>query len=94
MDLGITVFYRETFLSSLEMGRKALEEMGVEKAAVDRVISRFMTYDEELLRKQHAVYQNEAQLIQTSRQALADLESLFEMDEKESGEEVRSTNLT
>jgi glutathione-regulated potassium-efflux system protein KefB len=43
-------------------------------------LDRFQAYDEELLHRQHAVYQNEAQLIETSKQALADLESLFESD--------------
>jgi glutathione-regulated potassium-efflux system ancillary protein KefC/glutathione-regulated potassium-efflux system protein KefB len=82
MDLGISVFYRDTFYSSLEMGKKVLEHMGMDAASVDLMVERFQKYDHDLLNKQHAVYQNETELIETSRQALADLESLFESDAK------------
>lgn len=82
MDLGISVFYRDTFYSSLEMGKKVLEHMGMDAPSVDLMVERFQKYDQDLLSKQHAVYQNETELIETSRQALADLESLFESDAK------------
>ena len=37
-----------------------------------------------MLRRQHAVYQDEALLIQTTRQATEELKSLFESDALES----------
>jgi glutathione-regulated potassium-efflux system ancillary protein KefC/glutathione-regulated potassium-efflux system protein KefB len=86
LDLGVEVLYRDTWFSSIEMGRKVLIHMGLSQASTDRLIEQFKKYDEELLLRQHAVYQNETQLIQTSRQALADLESLFESDAKEAEE--------
>lgn len=85
LDLGITVFYRETWYSGLEIGRHVLEFFGLQKSEAEMVIRRFKAYDEDLLLRQHAVYQNEAQLIQTTTQALADLENLFESDLKEAG---------
>ncbi len=83
MDLGVTVLYRDTLLSSLEMGKHVLEHMGMTPESASSLILKFQQYDEELLHRQHAVYQNEAELLQTSKQALADLESLFESDSKQ-----------
>lgn len=83
LDLGVTLLYRDTLFSSLEMGKRVLQHMGMPPADVDSLIIKFQQYDEELLHRQHAVYQNEAELLQTSRQAIADLESLFESDSKQ-----------
>lgn len=80
LDLGITSFYRDTLFSSLEMGKYVLGHMGMGPGDIETIISKFKKYDEELLHRQHAVYQDEAKLIQTSRQWSADLESLFESD--------------
>jgi len=82
LDLGITAFYRDTLFSSLEMGKYVLGKVGMAATDIETVIGKFKKYDEDLLYRQHAVYQDEAQLIQTSRQAAADLESLFESDSK------------
>lgn len=82
MDLGITVIQRDTFLSSLEMGKKVLQFLGMSEEQTKDLSRKFVQYDQDLLVKQHAVYQNEAQLIETSKQALSDLESLFESDVK------------
>lgn len=86
MDLGITVLYRDTLFSSMKMGQQVLEFMGMPKEAAKAMIAKFEKYDEELLHRQHAVYQNEAELLQTSKQAIADLESLFESDLKQAAE--------
>jgi len=83
LDLGVSVLYRDTLFSSLEMGKRVLQHMGMSLEEVDSLILKFQKYDEDLLYRQHAVYQNEAELIQTSKQALADLESLFESDSKQ-----------
>jgi glutathione-regulated potassium-efflux system ancillary protein KefC/glutathione-regulated potassium-efflux system protein KefB len=83
LDLGVTLLYRDTLFSSLEMGKRVLQHMGMASQDVDSLIIKFQQYDEELLHRQHAVYQNEAELLQTSRQAIADLESLFESDSKQ-----------
>ncbi|MGZ5278352.1 MAG: monovalent cation:proton antiporter-2 (CPA2) family protein [Pseudobdellovibrionaceae bacterium] len=83
LDLGVSVLYRDTLFSSLEMGKRVLQHMGLSPDEVTTLILKFQKYDEDLLYRQHAVYQNEAELIQTSKQALADLESLFESDSKQ-----------
>jgi glutathione-regulated potassium-efflux system protein KefB len=42
---------------------------------------RFRMHDEQILREQHLVYDDEAALIASSPQAREDLEKLFEADE-------------
>jgi glutathione-regulated potassium-efflux system protein KefB len=80
MDLGVDEPVRETFHSSLKMTRKTLEALGLSHAlAVDRV-ERFRRHDEDLLRKQALVYDDETKLIQSTRDALVDLQQLFEAD--------------
>jgi glutathione-regulated potassium-efflux system protein KefB len=80
MDLGVDVVTRETFHSSIEMGRHALQALGVDPAqAADRA-RRFAEHDQALLREQHLVYDDEAALVASSNEALRDLEKLFEAD--------------
>jgi monovalent cation:proton antiporter-2 (CPA2) family protein len=86
MDLGISVIYRETFLSGLEMGYQVLVQLGMKESRAKNMVEKFRLYDEETLLKQYAVYQNEEQLIQTTQQATAELQNLFESDQAEKDE--------
>ena len=52
--------------------------MPAEVAAERR--ARFQRHDEQLLKEQYLVYDDEAALIQSSQQARQDLEKLFEAD--------------
>jgi len=89
MDLGVEEPVRETFHSSLKMTRKTLEALGLSaEMAVDRV-ERFRRYDEELLKKQALVYDDETKLIQSNRDALIDLQRLFEADAEPAAERER-----
>ncbi|HVK54866.1 MAG TPA: monovalent cation:proton antiporter-2 (CPA2) family protein [Burkholderiales bacterium] len=78
MDLDVKLVVRETLLSSLELSRDVLKELGINQNEADRTIATFREFDEKLLVQQHAIYQDEAQLIQTSKQAADELKSLFE----------------
>ena len=80
LDLGVTVLMRETFLSSLELGRDVLVGLGINLAAADEIARRFRIHDEELLNKQRLLRHDEEQLIASSRQARDELERLFEQD--------------
>ena len=89
MDLGVDEPVRETFHSSLKITRKTLEALGLShELAADRV-ERFRRHDEDLLRKQSLVYDDETQLIQSTRDALVDLQHLFEADAEPSAERGR-----
>jgi glutathione-regulated potassium-efflux system protein KefB len=80
MDIGIEEPVRETFDSSLKMTRQVMEFLGLsEELAADR-IARFRKHDEQLLKAQYLVYDDDAALVQTSKEALVDLQHLFEAD--------------
>ena len=44
------------------------------------LVSAFQEHDEKLLREQHAIHDSEEKLIQSSRETLAELESLLRVD--------------
>lgn len=79
-DLGVHVIERETFQSSLEIARQALLQSGFGREAADRAVAFFERHDRQQLDAQYAVHQDEEQLIQTSMQAAAQLQELFEAD--------------
>jgi monovalent cation:proton antiporter-2 (CPA2) family protein len=80
MDRGIDGLVRDTFLSSLELGRMALVGLGIEDAAAAHAVALFRDHDEKTLVTSHAIYRDEVQLIQTTRDAAEELEGLFEAD--------------
>jgi glutathione-regulated potassium-efflux system protein KefB len=80
MDLGADEVIRETFHSGLELSRHTLEALGLPAGAAADRIARFAEHDEALLRQQHLVYDDEAALMQSNKDALKDLETLFEAD--------------
>ena len=89
MDLGIDVPVRETLYSSLKMTRQTLEALGLTpELAADRV-ERFRRQDAELLKRQYLVYDDDARIVQTTREALADLDQLFQADASPEAERER-----
>lgn len=80
MELGVKLITRETFLSSLSMAQETLEGIGFSEVDARDTVARFRRHDEEVLLRQFAVRQDEAQLIQTSKDAIVELASLFEQD--------------
>ena len=88
LDIDREAIEREIFLSSLETARQALELTGMEAAQVARAVALFKEHDEKLMDEQYAVRQDETQLIQTTAQAAAQLQEVFEADVKEGGRAV------
>lgn len=80
MDLGIDEPVRETLYSSLKMTRKALEALGLSSEEAVAEVEHFRRQDSELMKIQYLVYDDDAKLVQTTREALADLDRLFEAD--------------
>lgn len=80
MDLNIEGITRETFPAALEMTRGVLLALGQDAAVVEARLRTFREHDETLLREQHLVYDDEAALVQSTRDAFIDLERLFEAD--------------
>jgi glutathione-regulated potassium-efflux system ancillary protein KefC/glutathione-regulated potassium-efflux system protein KefB len=88
MDLGVELIERETFLGSLDLAREVLQAVGMSGWEAQQIVARFKAYDEQTLRRQHAVYHDETQLIQTSRQASEELQGLFESDQEDASSVV------
>ena len=80
MDLGAEPL-RELLGSSLEMGGRVLRELGVPEAVAADHVRRFREHDEALLREQYLVYDDDAAVRQSARQARTDLLQLFEADQ-------------
>ena len=80
MDLGVHSIVRETFHSSLEIARQALEGVDFTAWEAQDTVDTFRRHDERQLERQHAVYHDETQLIQSSQEAARELQGLFEAD--------------
>lgn len=80
MDLGVKAIIRETFLSALALGEDVLRGLGFSDQAANHTVRTFRGHDEETLLKQHAIHHDETMLIQTAKEAAAELEELFETD--------------
>ncbi len=87
MDLGASVI-RETFHSSLVLARDVLEGLGISAETANRHVETFRQHDEKLLASQHLIYDDEAALQQSTREAQKDLDSLFEADAKHEKEKI------
>jgi monovalent cation:proton antiporter-2 (CPA2) family protein len=83
-DMGITRYYRETWYASLEMALQSLLQLRMPPSEAAIAIAKFRDHDLALLKRQHAIYQDEGKLIQSTREASEELLTLFEADrEKE-----------
>lgn len=94
MDVGVKVINRETYLSSLDMAEKVLAGLGISEEKATEGVARFREYDEALIVRQHAIYQDEASLIETTRQAMEELENLFESDARAAAATSTTTETT
>jgi monovalent cation:proton antiporter-2 (CPA2) family protein len=80
MDIGVEHVERETLLASLEVARVLLQGLGFTAKTADEAARRFRAHDANLLKQQHKIYRDEAQLIASARQGAEELERLFEED--------------
>lgn len=89
MDRDVDGLVRDTFHSSLRLAELSLAALGVTPEATARAITLFRDHDEANLVAAHAIYRDEAQLIQSEQQAAEELAALFEADQ-EPGENAAS----
>ncbi len=80
MDLNLDTVVRETLHSSLEMARAVLEDLGLPAAIAASQVDKFREHDAKVLKAQYLFYDDEAALVQSSKEAFDDLERLFEAD--------------
>jgi glutathione-regulated potassium-efflux system protein KefB len=91
MDLGVEMPVRETLYSSLKMTRQTLEALGTSPEAAADQVERFRRQDADLLKRQYLVYDDDARIVQTTREALADLEQLYQADASPEAKRERQT---
>ncbi len=80
LELQADTVVRETFHSSLVMARRVLELLGIDPASAQQQLDRFREHDEKLLQEQSLLYDDEALLVQSHREAFVELETLFKED--------------
>ena len=79
-DAGVKYIWRETYLSSLDMSRETLEVLGMAPQTARKTVQMFRDYDDALIERQRAIYQDEAEMIASAQSAIQELESLFDSD--------------
>ena len=79
-DAGVRVIVRETFGASLEAAQETLLALGREPADAARAVAMFRQHDEELLGRQYGIHEDEAELLQSARQAAQQIREVFEQD--------------
>jgi len=92
IDLRVTLLVRETFHSSLFLTEHILRALGLGSEEAKGIIARFRDHDENLLQSQHAIYHDEAKLVQTVKDAAEELRSIFEADSKTAAEKPEETS--
>lgn len=80
---------RETFHSSMEMSRHILLGLGLNEEQTQARLRRFQRHDEDVLREQYQVHDDAQALMQSAREARAELETLFEGDLLEDNAAIR-----
>ena len=80
MEAGVTDIWRETFASSLELAEATLVALGTSRDTAASQVRQFRASDEETLRAQALVRDDETKLIATAVASARQLESLFEAD--------------
>ncbi|MEW6560218.1 MAG: cation:proton antiporter [Pseudomonadota bacterium] len=78
-ELGVKEVLRETWGTSVELGRRALKTVQPDVDA-DRVVALFTAHDLRLLDRQQAVSHDQAALIALSKDARAELEDILQGD--------------
>ncbi|SNT70544.1 monovalent cation:proton antiporter-2 (CPA2) family protein [Psychrobacter sp. LV10R520-6] len=79
-EVGVRHIWRETYLSSLDMSRESLQLLGISPERAHETIQTFRDYDDDLIERQQAIYDDEARMIESAQSAMAELESLFDED--------------
>jgi glutathione-regulated potassium-efflux system ancillary protein KefC len=80
MELGISVIWRETYLSSLDMARELLKGLGLPAFAADRSVEIFREHDERRLYSLFGEHRNEQRMQMLAKKAAEELEELFAQD--------------
>jgi glutathione-regulated potassium-efflux system ancillary protein KefC/glutathione-regulated potassium-efflux system protein KefB len=82
MNLDVQLIERELYHSSLRMTEHLLSTLGFSSRQSKRAVISFRNLDEAALRKQHELKGDEAKLVQSTKEVMAELQALFESDSR------------
>jgi glutathione-regulated potassium-efflux system ancillary protein KefC len=82
LDRGVEVIERETFESSLLLGRHALEKLGFGAWHARQLAQRFKLWNIQSLMRVYPHYKNQEQYLSASKQAREELEAMMAQDAK------------
>lgn len=82
-ELGVEVFVRETYYSSIKLAEDLLTRLGLDPEDIAKTVAMFEQHDEALLKRQAAVFRDEDKLVQTSKEAAQELEQLLQEDRQQ-----------
>lgn len=91
LDLGVTTFERETFLSALEVTRQLLVGLGVTPSESERILATFKAHDERRLKSDYKDYSDLEKLQAKARSDAETLARLFAEDAAARAEEAQAT---
>lgn len=80
MDRGVVIIERETFESALQMGRKALEQLGFGAFQARQASMKFRAHNLKTLHAIYPYYKDQQQMISLAAQARDELEAMFARD--------------
>jgi voltage-gated potassium channel Kch len=86
LGAGVETVIRENFAGSLEAAQITLEQLGFSHDDATAVVTRFAAYDEAMIRKTVGMKDDEKALIESSKKYAAELERIFNDDERTRGE--------
>ncbi len=85
LELGVAGLIRDTFLSSVELGREILIKLGTDPEQARAAVDLFREHDEQRLKEQSAIFRDEDALVQSAKDAVEQLRRQFDLDAKELG---------
>lgn len=76
----MTLLERETFEAALQLGGKALQELGYGSERVGKVVRQFRDHNFKTLHAVYPHYQDQHQMISMAKQGRQELEEMFARD--------------
>ncbi|MHA6296970.1 monovalent cation:proton antiporter-2 (CPA2) family protein [Devosia sp. CAU 1758] len=91
MELGVTLFERETFHSALQLGRRVLVHLGHSETEAEELARDFQIRDEDLLARAFAVRNDHEAFLGTVRQSMTLLHEAMQADAPEPAARTEKT---
>jgi monovalent cation:proton antiporter-2 (CPA2) family protein len=82
LGAGVTDVIRENFAGSIEAAQTTLEALGFTAPDARATVKRFSEYDDQMVRKMYVHRDDEKVLIESAKKYAAELERIFETDER------------